>query len=42
MDDLRVFAVGTQMLMKIHSEATWRVSNGKMYRSYSNGFMQAI
>lgn len=42
MDDLKTVAAGTQTLMKMPSEAKWRVSNDMMYRRYSNEFVQAV
>jgi hypothetical protein len=42
MDDLKAVAAGTQTLMKMPSEAKWRVSNDMMYRRYSNEFVQAV
>ena len=42
MDDLKAVAAGTQTLLKMPSEAKWRVSNDMMYRRYSNEFVQAV
>ena len=42
MDDLKAVAAGAQTLMKMPSEAKWRVSNDMMYRRYSNEFVQAV
>ncbi len=42
MDDLKAVAAGTQTLLKMPSEAKWRVSNDMMYRRYSNEFLQAV
>ena len=42
MDDLKAVEAGTQSLLKMPSEAKWRVSNDMMYRRYSNEFVQAV
>jgi hypothetical protein len=42
MDDLKAVEAGTQTLLKMPSEAKWRVSNDMMYRRYSNEFVQAV
>ncbi len=42
MDDMKAVATGTQTLLKMPSEAKWRVSNDMMYRRYSNEFIQAV
>jgi hypothetical protein len=42
MDDLKAVAAGSQTLLKMPSEAKWRVSNDMMYRRYSNEFVQAV
>jgi hypothetical protein len=42
MDDLKAVAMGTHTLLKMPSEARWRVSNDMMYRRYSNEFVQAV
>lgn len=41
-DDLKLVTDGTQTLLKMPSEAKWRVSNDMMYRRYSTEFMQAV
>ena len=41
-DDMKAVAAGTQTLMKMPSEAKWRVSNDMMYRRCSNEFLQAV
>jgi len=42
MDDLKTVASGTQKLLKMPSEARWRVTNDMMYRRYSTEFVQAV
>lgn len=42
MDDLKTVASGTQTLLKMPSEAKWRVTNDMMYRRYSTEFVQAV
>lgn len=42
MDDMQSVADGTQSLLKMPSEAKWRVSNDMMYRRYSTEFVQAV
>ena len=41
-DDLKTVASGTQTLLKMPSEAWWRVSNDMMYRRFSTEFVQAV
>lgn len=41
-DDLKSVADGAQTLLKMPSEARWRVSNDMMYRRYSTEFVQAV
>jgi len=42
MDDMNTVASGAQTLLKMPSEARWRVSNDMMYRRYSTEFVQAV
>ena len=42
MDDMKSVADGAQSLLKMPSEAKWRVSNDVMYRRYSSEFVQAV
>jgi hypothetical protein len=42
MDDMKTVSSGTQTLLKMPSEAKWRVTNDMMYRRYSNEFVQAV
>ncbi len=41
-DDLKSVADGSQTLLKMPSEAKWRVSNDIMYRRYSTEFLHAV
>ena len=41
-DDMTTVASGTQTLLKMPSEARWRVSNDMMYRRFSTEFVQAV
>ena len=42
MDDLQSVADCSKTLLKMPSEAKWRVSNDMMYRRYSTEFVQAV
>jgi len=42
MDDMKTVSLGAQTLLKMPSEAKWRVTNDMMYRRYSNEFVQAV
>ncbi len=42
MDDMKTVSLASQTLLKMPSEAKWRVTNDMMYRRYSNEFVQAV